>query len=336
MKAAILIGGQGTRLRPFTETVPKSLLPVLNRPFLLRQLEQLKEHGVREAVLCTGFQAAAFRRLGSGRGLGIKLSFSHETSPLGTGGALRKARRLFPAGEPMLALNGDVLLDRFDFTAFLSAHKRRGARASIALARVDDPTLYGLVRADRQGRVLAFVEKPSAEEAKANTINAGAYLLELSALEGVAEGQPCSIEREIFPQLVKQGAVYGFEGRGYWIDFGTIERYRQVHLDILGGRTAIKPAGAARPGGLWVERGATVARGVVVEGAGWKVVGAGSRVAAGAALIGRVCVGPKCDIGAGARLQDCVILEGASVPAGAHLSGCVLGKAGAAGAKLAA
>jgi mannose-1-phosphate guanylyltransferase len=170
---------------------------------------------------------------------------------------------------------------------------------------------------------MAFVEKPSAEEAVANTINAGAYLLELSTLDSVPEGQPCSIEREVFPQLVKTGSVWGYPCPNYWIDYGTVGKYFEIHLDILDGKTAVVPAGLKKDGGLFVEKSVKIEKGLRVEGAGWKAVGAGARLGAGVSLVGRVCVGPKAVIGPGARLQDCVVLEGARVPAGENLKGSV-------------
>lgn len=311
MKAAILIGGQGTRLRPFTLDVPKPLLPVLNRPFLEYQFRVLRSHGVREVALCTSYRAGDFRRaFGDGRALGLKLSYVREPIPLGTGGALKNAERLL-AGGTALALNGDVL-NAFDLRAFLRFHRSRKAEISIALSRVKDPTLYGLVLTDEHGRVRRFLEKPSWDEVETNTINAGAYLFEPSVFGHIPAGKNFSLERGLFPERLAAGAVLGgWVAPGYWIDIGTVEKYLQVHLDILEGRTPFKAGPGARA--LRAADGARVA------------AGEGVRVAEFARFSGAVSLGRGVRVGRGAQLSDCVVLDGAQVGDGARLDRCVVG-----------
>ncbi|MBI4371803.1 MAG: NDP-sugar synthase [Elusimicrobia bacterium] len=311
MKAAILIGGRGTRLRPFTLEAPKPLLPVLNRPFLEYQFQVLRRHGVREVVLCVSYRAEAFHRVfGSGRRLGLRLSYARETLPLGTGGALKNAERLLRGG-PCLVLNGDVL-NAFDLGVFRRFHRARRAEISIALTRVKDPTLYGLVLTDETGRVRRFLEKPSWDEVESNAVNAGAYLFEPSVFAHIPAGKPYSLERGLFPERLAAGArLGGWVAPGYWIDIGTVEKYLQVHLDILEGRTPFAPGAGARP-----LRGADGAR---------AVAGPGARVAPFARFSGAVSLGSGVRVGRGAQLSDCVVLDGAVLGDGARLERCVVG-----------
>src|SRR5579883_3475067 len=234
----------GTRLRPLTCDVPKPLLPVLNKPFLHYQFEVLKRHGVKDVVLCTSYQADAFRKaFGDGRKLGLRLRFVHENRPLGTGGAIKNAEPLLRGRGTFLVLNGDVL-NAFDIGRFAAQHRRKKALASIALTRaVNDPTMYGVVATASDGRIKGFLEKPSWDEIDSDFINAGAYLLEEAILDLMPAATAYSVERSLFPDLLARRApFYGCETEGYWIDIGTIDRYLQVHLDILSGKTPFKTA----------------------------------------------------------------------------------------------
>lgn len=310
MKAAILIGGQGTRLRPFTLESPKPLLPVLNRPFLEYQFRILRSHGVREVVLCTSYRAEDFRRaFGTGARLGLALRYVRETLPLGTGGALKNAEKEL-AGGPVLVLNGDVL-NAFDIRAFLRFHRARRAEISIALTRVKDPTAYGLVLTDEKGYVKRFLEKPSWDEVETNTINAGAYVFEPSVFSHIPPGKTYSLERGLFPERLALGAkLGGWVSPGYWIDIGTVEKYLQVHLDILEGRTPFKAPGARALKGV---DGARV------------TAGPGVRVEEFARFSGAVSLGRGVRVGRGAQLSDCVVLDRAQIGDGARLERCVVG-----------
>jgi mannose-1-phosphate guanylyltransferase len=310
MRAVILIGGMGTRLRPFTLETPKPLLPVLNRPFLEYQFQILNRHGVREVVLCTSYRAETFRRaFGTGRRLGLKISYVRERLPLGTGGAVKNAESCL-AGTT-LVLNGDVL-NAFDLGAFLKFHRARRAEISIALTRVKDPTRYGLVLTDEKGMVRRFLEKPSWDEVVTNSINAGAYLFEPSVFAHIPLGKPYSLERGLFPERLAAGArMAGYVAPGYWIDIGSIEMYLQVHLDLLQGRAPFKPGPRARP--FKNADGARV------------TAGPGTKAAAFVRFSGAVSLGAKVIIGRGAQLTDCVVLDGASIGDGARLERCVVG-----------
>jgi NDP-sugar pyrophosphorylase family protein len=311
MKAAILIGGQGTRLRPFTLESPKPLLPVLNRPFLEYQFRVLRAHGVRDVALCTSYRASDFRRaFGDGRRLGLNLRYVRETIPLGTGGAVKNAEALLGGGTALI-LNGDVL-NAFDLRAFLRFHRARRAEISIALTRVKDPTAFGLVLTDDKGYVRRFIEKPSWDEVETNTINAGAYLFEPSVLAHIPAGKVYSLERGLFPERLAAGArLGGWVAPGYWIDIGTVEKYLQIHLDILTGRAPFKHGEGVRA--LRGYDGATVA------------AGPDARVQPFARFSGAVSLGRGVRIGRGAQLSDCVVLDGATIGDGARLERCVVG-----------
>src|SRR3954469_6051613 len=232
VQALILAGGEGTRLRPLTTTVPKPVVPLVDRPFIRFMLDWLHGHGVDDVVMSCGHLASGVRNvLGDGSALGIRLRYVEEPRPLGTGGALKYAEPLL--ADRFLMLNGDILTD-LDLTAQIAQHERTGARATLALTPVEDPSAYGLVRTTQGGAVTEFVEKPSPDQIDTNNISAGAYVLERSVLEMLEPEQPASIERDVFPRLVGEG-LYGCVSEGYWLDIGTPERYLQGTYDILEG-----------------------------------------------------------------------------------------------------
>ena len=324
MIALILIGGVGSRLRPFTCDFPKPLLPVVNRPFLEYQFDVLKRHGVREVVLCTAYKPGLFHRmLGDGRRLGLRLRYVHERRPLGTGGAVKNA--LPRPDSTVLVLNGDIL-HRLDVSAFAKFHRRSRAELSIALTRVKDPTLYGLVDTDPAGRVRRFVEKPSWDEVITNTVNAGAYLFEPSALARIPEGVAYSLERSLFPHMLEDAArLFGFVSRGYWMDIGTVDKYLQAHLDLLRGAASPDMAPGPRRR-LCAATGVKLGRELSIDGEQGRVIlGERTRVGDFARFSRCVCVGPDCEIGKGASLEDCVVLAGTRIGDGATLRGCVVG-----------
>jgi len=325
MKAIILTGGLGTRLRPFTIETPKPLLPVLNEPFLYYQLRNLQKHGVKEVILATAYRPEKFKKaLGTGAKLGLKIRYVHEETPLGTGGAVRNAFQYLT--DTTLILNGDVL-HSLNVPEFLKQHRKNKAEVSIMLASVKDPTRFGLVETAKDGRIENFLEKPSWDEVTCDTINAGAYLFELSAVQSIATGGPASLERDLFPQLLDQKRrLFGFKSREYWIDFGTIEKYLQIHLDILNNVTPFLPTNLRRQVSFLLDKGAKIAKNTLHDGTGNIVLGKGTKSGERVRYIGQVCVGRKCVIEDGAALENCVILDGTRVGAGARISGSVIGE----------
>lgn len=329
MKAVVLVGGEGTRLRPLTETIPKPLVPLMDRASLDHVLDHLARHGVHEVVLSSPYLEETFRAFIDARRGDPAITWITETEPLGTGGAIVNALEALGGDEPFLALNGDILTD-LDLTAMVAMHGERGADATIALTHVSDARPYGLVPTDADERVREFREKPT--ELVPGDVNAGTYVLDPGALDGWTRGVNVSIERDIFPSLIAQGRpVYGFVSDAYWIDLGTPESYLRAHFDILEGRVAFEPAYTAPfiADGAEVDVRSHVGRWVVVSAAA--VIGPDARVddsvlhhgavvETGATVTGSV-LGPRSRVGAGAVVVDSVLAEGATVPAGAKVEG---------------
>jgi len=325
MKALILTGGLGTRLRPLTCTAPKPLLPVANVPFITHQILNLKRFGIRDIILATGYKPEAFRKaLGTGRSLGVRLRYSVEDRPLGTGGAVRNA--LARLSGRTIILNGDVY-QRLDVEKLVKRHRKAKADLSIALVRVDDPTQYGLVETSKDGRIRRFLEKPSFEEITCDTINAGAYIFEPEMLSLLPDETPYSLERGLFPQLLRGSRrLYGFIAEGYWMDIGTVDKYLQVHRDILTGTAPYRPAGFRRQGDFLKAPGCRLHPSAAHFGQGQVMIGAKTGAARGVRFLGANCVGANCRIDEGAILEDCVVLDGARIGARARLRRCLVGR----------
>jgi mannose-1-phosphate guanylyltransferase len=303
MKAVILAGGEGTRLRPLTLTLPKPVVPVVDRPFLRHQLDLLAGAGVREVVFSVAYRPERVEAVfGDGSAFGVRIRYAVEDTPLGTGGAVRHALPLLD--DRTIVLNGDILTD-VNLSEVVARHEAHGAAATILLAPVPNPAAYGLVETDPDGRVRRFVEKPRPEQITTDTINAGIYVLETRVLDLMPEGVKHSIERGFFPALLARGdRVMGPVHRGYWIDIGTPEKYLQVHRDVLSGRFPVALDGAPRAEGF---------------------VHPTARVSQGALLDGRFYVGPGCEVEAGARLgPDAVLVADVLVRAGACVRDSVL------------
>jgi mannose-1-phosphate guanylyltransferase len=322
VQALILAGGEGTRLRPLTSSVPKPVVPLAGRPFISYMLEWLRRHGVDDAILSCGFMAGGVREvLGDGAGLGVRLRYIEEPSPLGTGGALKFAEDLLE--DRFLMLNGDVLTD-IDLTAQLRQHERTGARATLALIGVEDPSAYGLVRRREDHSVTGFLEKPNADEIDTNLVNAGAYVLERSVLDEMAPaGTRISIERDVFPRLVDRG-LFGYESSGYWLDIGTPQRYLQATYDILEGEvsTEVGRDVASAGGVLRLGDGAPGTAGAIH---GPAVIGPGCQIAADATIGGRTVLGAGVSVGPGAHIDSSVVLDGARIGARSRVSRSIVG-----------
>jgi mannose-1-phosphate guanylyltransferase len=301
MQAIVLVGGEGTRLRPLTLDVPKPALTLVDRPFLAYMVEWLGGHGVSEVVLACGFLPDVLREaLGSEEHGGVRLTYVVEPERRGTAGAIRFAAEAL--GERLenrfLALNGDVLTD-LDLSTLLRAHEERRARATIALYPVEDSAAFGLVRTAAEGSVEEFAEKTG--EPVPGEVNAGAYVLERSVLDLIPAGCEVSIEREVFPRLVGDG-LGAVCLEGYWVDIGTPERYLQASWDILEGRveTEVEPTA---PG---------------------QFVAPGTEVSVTATVGPRAVIGAGCEVGEGAQVSDSVLLDGCAVGEGASVSGSIL------------
>jgi NDP-sugar pyrophosphorylase family protein len=344
MKAILLVGGKGTRLRPLTIHTPKPIVPIFNRPFLHYQLDLLKQvPEIDEVVLSLNYQPRRIEEIfGDGSDTGLSIRYVVEPVPLGTAGAVRYAGESLH--ESVVVFNGDVLTE-VDLAAVIRLHRERKAQATIVLTPVANPAAYGLVETDGQGNVRRFLEKPKADEITCDTINAGIYVLEPDTFDRIPKDTPWSIERSFFPSLIERGdAFVAYVYRGYWIDIGTPEKYMQVHRDIMDGRYKAGPF-RSEPAGAWVSPQARIEEGAVIgspcfidEGV---VIKAGARIGP-YSVVGRQChveehaivdhaivwancricqeaivrrsiVGRHCHIGRSAMVEDGVVLGDKSV-----------------------
>jgi mannose-1-phosphate guanylyltransferase len=268
MKAILLAGGKGTRLRPLTVHTPKPIVPIFNRPFLYYQIDQLRQvPEIDEAILSLNYQPRRIEEIfGDGEGLGMKLRYVVEPIPLGTAGAVRYAGDSLT--ESVVVFNGDVLT-QVDLRAVLALHRERKAKATIVLTPVENPRAYGLVETDAKGNIKRFLEKPGEDEITCNTINAGIYILEPDTFDRIPKDTTWSIERSFFPSLIERGETFvAYVYDGYWIDIGTPQKYLQVHRDIMDGLYSAPPFDLA-PGAerkAWISPGARIEDGVELHG----------------------------------------------------------------------
>jgi mannose-1-phosphate guanylyltransferase len=319
MQALILAGGEGTRLRPLTSRVPKPVVSLVDQPFISYMLGWLCRHGVDDVIMSCGFLAEGVRSvLGDGSDFGVRLRYVEEPRPLGTGGALKYAEDLLE--ERFFMLNGDVLTD-IDLTAQLKQHEATGARATLALIGVDDPSAYGLVHRRADLSVSDFVEKPGPEQSvDTNLVNAGAYILEREILQTMAPaGTNISIERDVFPKLVNNG-LYGYEAQAYWLDIGTPGRYLQATYDILEGNVITTVGETLQRSGMRL----IPAHGVGGRIAAPVVIGEGCEIASDAQISGRVVLGRGVKVGAGSRIEGSVLLDGVTVGARTQIHGSII------------
>lgn len=330
MKAVVLVGGEGTRLRPLTLSVPKQMLPVVERPMIERVLEHLHAYGVDEAVLSLQYLPKAFTdAYPDGVAAGVGLHYATEPTPLDTAGAIRFAAAAAGIDETFVVVNGDVLTD-LDLGALIAFHHSHDAEGTLRLYPVDDPSRFGVVDVETDGRVRAFVEKPPAEEAPTNLINAGTYVFEPSFLERVPIGQRVSIERVTFPAMAAEGQLFALADDSYWIDTGTPAAFVQANLDLLDGHRPGSPCAGARQDSAGTWRAGEA----VVEGAcdGASFLGRGARIEAGAALHHSV-LGAGSVLEATAVVQDAVLLPGVVVERGASVRQAIIGAGARVGAE---
>jgi NDP-sugar pyrophosphorylase family protein len=311
MKAILLAGGKGTRLRPLTIHTPKPIVPIFNRPFLHYQLDLLKRvPEIDEVILSLNYQPRRIEEIfGDGGESGLGIKYVVEPAPLGTAGAIRYAGESLR--ESVVVFNGDVLTE-VDLAAVLALHRERRARATIVLTPVENPSAYGLVETDEAGNIRRFLEKPSADEITCDTINAGIYVLEPDTFDRIPRDQPWSIERSFFPSLIERGETFvAYVYRGYWIDIGTPEKYMQVHRDIMDGHYQAAPF-AGTPNVKSVAADARVEDGATIEGPCF--IDEGAVVKAGAR------VGPYTVIGRQCHVEEHAVVEHSVVWANSRIS----------------
>jgi len=311
MLAVVLVGGFGTRLRPLTADLPKQMLPICGVPMIEWVVGHLATHGVEEVGLSLGYRPDDFlNAYPDGQIAGIPYRVAVEPEPRGTAGAVRFATDEFGVDDTFLVSNGDVLTD-LDITELIEFHREHQAEATIALQPVADPSRFGVVSTSLDGQVKEFVEKPEADQAPSNNVNAGTYVLEPSVIERIPGGIEVSIERETFPELTRAGTLYALPSSTYWLDTGTPEQFLEANLDVLLGRRlrrAELPPAHLDPSAEVVD----------------SVIGVDSRIGAGA-RIQRSVLFRDCQVDAKASVTDSVLADSVYVGEGARLERCVIG-----------
>ena len=348
MKAILLAGGKGTRLRPLTVHTPKPIVPIFNRPFLYYQLDLLRQvPEIDEAILSLNYQPRRIEEIfGEGEGLGLRLRYVVEPMPLGTGGAIRYAGDQLT--ESVVVFNGDVLT-QVDLGAVLQRHRERKAKATIVLTPVDNPRAYGLVETDAEGNIRRFLEKPGEDEITCNTINAGIYVLEPETFERIPKDTAWSIERSFFPSLIERGETFvAYVYDGYWIDIGTSAKYSQVHRDIMDGLYSAPPFDDPAPGlgseavpdrgpapseagprgepgrRAYVASGARVEEGVELQGPCF--IDEGAVIKAGARILPYSVIGRQTHVEEAAVIEDAIIWPNGWIGREAHVASSILGR----------
>ena len=318
MKAIILTGGEATRLRPLTCNIPKAMVPVLNTPFLEHVIHHLSQHQVIEIVLASSQRQQAIEGyFGDGSQFGIKIHYSIEDTPLGTGGAVKNAENYLD--ETFLVLNGDIITD-LDITDMMYFHQSRKAKVTIARIPVDDPTSYGLIETDIHGKITRFMEKPEPDEVTANFINAGTYIFEPDVLTCIPPQVKFSIEHEFFATLPENEEIsaWGYDYTTYWMDTGTPEKYLQLHRDLLSGRSNLYTS----PSGKLIGEQSYVHPTVQINGP--VIIGNNCNIESDVMLTGPVIIGPDCTIQAGAVIEDSVIWQNVRIGTRAVVKSCAL------------
>ena len=324
MKAILLAGGKGTRLRPLTIHTPKPIVPIFNRPFLHYQLDLLKQvPEIDEVILSLNYQPRRIEEIfGDGGDSGLAIRYVVEPAPLGTAGAVRYAGESLR--ESVVVFNGDVLT-QVDLGAVIALHRERQAKATIVLTPVDNPSAYGLVDTDDRGNIRRFLEKPNPDEITCDTINAGIYVLEPDTFDRIPKDTAWSIERSFFPSLIERGETFvAYVYNGYWIDIGTPEKYMQVHRDIMDGRYAAAPFLDLTPPRTSVAADARIEEGAVVEGPCF--IDEGVLIKAGARIGPYSVIGRQTQIEEDASVDAAILWPNCRVSREASIRDAILGR----------
>ena len=321
LKAVILVGGPGTRLQPLTYDTPKAMVPVLNKPFLAHTIAYLKQFGIEDIILALNYLHETIQGyFGDGSQFGVRLAYCVEEEPMGTAGAVKNAGAYLDS--TFVVLNGDVFTD-LDIADMLACHSNNGAKATISLQWVEDPSAFGVVETDDDRRVRRFIEKPPRAEATTNWINAGTYILEPEVLELVPSSSHYMFEKGLFPRLLElDEPVYGYPFSGYWLDMGNPGKYLYLNLDILLSKTS-SPLIHGSEDGIYCEQDATIHPSAGIEAPA--VIGSRCRIDQGAHIRGPVVIGPDCQLGDGVRIENTVLWDNVHVGANARLGHCIVG-----------
>ncbi|MCG3161841.1 MAG: UTP--glucose-1-phosphate uridylyltransferase [Acidobacteria bacterium] len=317
MQALILAGGEGTRLRPLTIHTPKPIVPLANRPFLFYQIALLKRAGITDITLSLSYQPNKIEGVfGDGEELGLRIRYVVEATPMGTAGAYKYSQERL--NQTTIVFNGDILTD-INIAELVARHREKKAAATIALAPVENPSAYGLVETDSDGRVRRFVEKPKSEEITCNTINAGIYVLEPGVFKYIPAGEKFSFEYQLFPALLAANEqFYAYTWPGYWIDIGAPHRYLQANQDLINGR--LKSFDVVRSPLMLNDADAAT---IKIDAR--SVIDPTCSIKTGVEIINSV-IGPNCIIEERARIENSVLLAGARVGKAAEITDSVTGK----------
>ncbi|GIM45823.1 hypothetical protein DNHGIG_13720 [Collibacillus ludicampi] len=322
MKALLLAGGLGTRLRPLTENLPKPMALVGNKPWLEHLIVHLKQQGIGDFVLAVKHYADVIKkRLGDGSSLGVRIEYAIEEDLLGTAGAIKNAEDLL--SDRFLVVNSDIIHE-ISIIPLLEFHRNHNGLVTIGLTEVEDPSQYGVVELDMSGRILRFVEKPNKHEAPSRFINAGIYVMEKEALQWIPKHKEVSIERETFPLLIEKNiGVYGKTINGYWMDMGTKNRYRQLHWDLLDGKFTLPLKEKEQGKGIWLGRNTEIGPGVLLV----PPVLIGDEVHIGErSVIGPYAViGDHCELGRHVRCSETIMWDKCKVHDSTQLNNCIFG-----------
>ena len=322
MKAVVMAGGEGSRLRPLTVSRPKPMAPIVGRPVMEHILYLLKSHGITDVVVTVQYMASAIEDyFGDGANLGMKIAYSREETPLGTAGSVKNDEELLQ--EPFLVISGDALTD-FDLTAIITSHRRRRAMATLTLAHVANPLEYGVITTNDSGHIEKFLEKPSWGEVFSDTINTGIYVLDPKIFSYFEKDKPFDFSQELFPMMLKKGdPIYGYIAEGYWCDVGNLAEYMRANADILQGRVKLPMPGEDIGGGVWVEEGVDVASSAQIYGPAY--IGHNARIRDGVIVHGPSCVGSYTILDDHAQVDRSVIWNNSYIGERAELRGALVG-----------
>ncbi len=315
------MGGPGTRLQPLTFTVPKSLVPVLNRPVMEHMIAYLRQFGVEDVILTLNYLPDAIRGyFGDGRDFGVRLTYCLEKDPLGTAGAVKNAAEYLDG--PFIVLNGDIFTE-MDLAGMYSFHIEKKAKATISMTWMDDVSSYGVIEVDDDYRVIKFLEKPPKGVTTSHWINAGTYILEPEVLSYIPSGRHYMFEKGLFPGLLEAGEpVFGFPYRGYWLDMGTLNKYFWLNIDLLEAKTSTPLV--AKSGRDGVRCGLNVIVHPSAEITAPAVIDRDCRIGKKARVKGPAIIGRDCVIEDGARLENAILWNNVRVGANARLQNCIV------------
>lgn len=322
LKAVILVGGEGTRLRPITFSNPKPMLPLLNRPFMENFVMWLKSHNIEDIIFSAGYLSKVFKDyFGDGRRFGVKITFVEEKEPLDTCGGVKNVER-YLGDDSFMVFNGDIL-SSLDLTGMIAFHKKKKADITISLTSVEDPTAYGLVPVDKKGRVIKFLEKPRQDEIVTNLINAGMYVIEPHIMKLVPEGKKYSFERQLFPEVLEKGyKIFGYISDAYWLDVGTPRKYLKANRDILLKEIDFEFPYEEVMENIYAGKGTVYSQSNFISGP--IVIGEKTKIEKNAKILPLTVIGNNCFISAGTEISESVIFNNCRIGRGTHIKKAII------------